>query len=96
MASKAKKKVAKRKKKMAESAPVLIKFGAKCPMCLTEYSDRTVTEPVYECTACSLKGFDCCVAGMGVMCSSCEENEQEYEKYYDGWYEEEDEEGMID
>ena len=95
MASKAKKKVAKRKKKMAESAPV-VKQVAKCPMCLTEYPDCPLTEPVYECTSCGRNGFDCCVAGTGVKCSSCEDEEDE--EYDDGWaeYDEEEEEGMID
>jgi hypothetical protein len=65
---------AKKTKKPVEPKPV-----AKCPMCLTEYPYRPLDEPRYECTQCGEPGFDCCVAGTGVMCSSCEEDaEQDY------------------
>jgi DNA-directed RNA polymerase subunit RPC12/RpoP len=55
-------------KKKTKAKPKLI----PCPNgCGTE---RPEGEPVYHCVECNKEGFDCCVAGNGVICEECEEN----------------------
>jgi predicted RNA-binding Zn-ribbon protein involved in translation (DUF1610 family) len=47
----------------------------KCPACgLTTTDSDPAT---YTCPECGKEGFDCCIAGNGVMCFECEEVEAE-------------------
>lgn len=43
-----------------------------CPNCgIISYDPKPM---VYTCPRCETEGYDCCIAGQGVLCFKCEES----------------------
>jgi hypothetical protein len=64
-------------KKKEKAKPKLIPCPNECG------EKRPEGEPVYTCVDCGKTGFDCCIAGSGVICGECEFVEDEEQNFED-------------